>query len=547
MCPPFDVILVSGEPFADHPLSGAGVIKRVLEARGYSVGVIPRPDWKSGRDLVRFGQPRLFFGVTAGAIDSMLVNYTPLKRERRRDPHAPYDSGMPDRAVIVYCNMLRRLFPGAPIVIGGIEASLRRFAHYDYWDGRVRRGILLDSRADILVYGPGELQALEIAGRLDRGEPLLGIPGTCVMNRDLPAGFTELPSYEEVADPSPAGLDAFCRAQNMFNNRRGLAQRHAERFVLQFPMPRYTPADLDWIYGLPFTRDIPEGYPELGLAEFSVVTHRGCLGRCSFCSLSLHQGDRIVSRSEASILGEIERLTRHPRFKGYIDDLGGPSANMYGMDCDGAADCERVCLECRRLERGHGRMIRLMRRARAVPGVKKIFVRSGVRYDLALGSREYVEELCRHHVSGLLKIAPEHVSPAVLELMNKAIPARRVGSAGKGASASGPAALDAFRRLFREINTSAKAGGGRGQHLKYYFMVAHPGTTMKEARELAREVRRLEREGEKPVEGVQIFTPTPMTRSTCMYYTGRDPVTGREVFVPRSFEEKKAQKRLLGG
>ena len=513
----FDIILVSGEPYVDHPMSPAGVIARVLDAEGYSVGVIDRPDWKTDRDFLRLGAPRLFFGVTSGSIDSMLVNYTPLKRRREKDEHAPYASAMPDRAVIVYCNILRRLYPGSPLVIGGIEASLRRFAHYDYWDDAVRRSILLDSRADILVYGPGEIQAVEIAARIDRGEDLDGIAGTCIVRPEILPGFRKLPSFEAVdADP-----ERFNEAQNIFSNQVDLAQPHAERFVLQNAMPKYTPAGLDRIYGLPFSREIPADFPEFAMAQFSVVTHRGCFGRCSFCALSLHQGDRIVSRSEASILDEVRRLTRHPDFKGYIDDLGGPTANMYGMDCRSA--CRgRECLTCPRLDRSHRRLIALMKKARAVPGVKKVFVRSGIRHDLALESEEYVRELSGHHISGLLKIAPEHVAPHVLRLMNK-----------EGRS------LEEFRRLFLKVNR------GRKQHLKYYFMVAHPGTTDADARALAATVRRLEREGEKPVEGVQIFTPTPMTRSTAMYHTGKDPVTGEQVVVPRSYAEKKGQKRLL--
>jgi uncharacterized radical SAM protein YgiQ len=513
----FDIILVSGEPYVDHPLSAVGVIARVLDAKGYKVGVIGRPDWKTDRDFLRLGRPRLFFGITSGSMDSLLVNYTPLKRERARDPHAPYDSGIPDRAVIVYANKIRPLFPPLPIVIGGIEASLRRFAHYDYWNNKVRRSLLLDSRADILVYGPGEKQAVEIARRLDKGEDLLGVPGTCVIRKILPAGFDLLPSFEEVSqDPAK-----FCEAQRLFSNRSHLAQAHAGRYVLQYPMPEYTTADLDWIYGLPYLRRIPPDFPEFAMARFSIITHRGCIGDCSFCSLTLHQGDRIVSRSEDSILEEIRRLTRHPDFKGYIDDLGGPTANMYRMDCP--APCrEGKCLPCKKLDRSHGRLIRLMKRARDLLGVKKVFVRSGIRYDLAMESREYLRELCAHHVSGLLKIAPEHVSPRVLRLMNK----------GRDRS-------DEFRRAFRELNR------GKNQQLKGYYMVAHPGTSEKEARELERHLKKLEREGERPVEGVQIFTPTPMTRSTCMYHAGIDPVTGEPVYVPRTFAEKKAQRRLL--
>jgi uncharacterized radical SAM protein YgiQ len=513
----FDIILVSGEPYVDHPMSPVGVIARVLDAEGHKVGIIDRPDWKTDRDFLKLGAPRLFFGVTSGSIDSMLVNYTPLKRRREKDEHAPYASAMPDRAVIVYCNILRRLFPEAPLVIGGIEASLRRFAHYDYWDDAVRRSILLDSRADILVYGPGEIQAVEIAGRLDRGANLDGVPGTCVVRPEIPPGFRELPSFEAVCtDP-----ERFNEAQNAFSNRIDLAQPHAERFVLQYAMPECMPSDLDRLYGLPFSRDIPGDFPEFAMARFSVVTHRGCFGRCSFCALSLHQGDRIVSRSEASILDEIRSLARRPDFKGYIDDLGGPTANMYGMDCRSA--CRgKECLACPRLDRSHRRLIALMKKARVVPGVKKVFVRSGIRHDLALESEEYVRELSGHHISGLLKIAPEHVAPHVLRLMNK-----------EGRS------LEEFRRLFLKVNR------GRKQHLKYYFMVAHPGTTDADARALAATVRRLEREGEKPVEGVQIFTPTPMTRSTAMYHTGKDPMTGEKVHVPRSYAEKKGQKRLL--
>jgi radical SAM superfamily enzyme YgiQ (UPF0313 family) len=526
----FDIILVSGEPYADHPLSPVGMIARVLDSEGWKVGVIECPDWKGTADFLMLGRPRLFFGITSGSIDSMLVNYTPLKRERAVDPNAPFASRLPDRAVIVYANRIRELHKGARIVLGGIEASLRRFAHYDYWGDDVRRSILLDTRADILVYGPGELQAVEIARRLDRGEPLDAIRGTAIIRAGAPEGAVIIPSFEEVRDDK----DKFCEAQKKLTNRKTIAQKHANRFVVQYPAPEYTPADLDRVYGLPFTRRIPEGYPELRMARFSVQTHRGCVGRCSFCALSLHQGDRIVSRSETSILEEIRRMTKHPEWTGVVDDLGGPTANMYGMD--GAT-----------VQEAHRRLVALMRAARKVPGVKKVFVRSGIRYDLAIESPEYIRELARHHVSGLLKIAPEHVSERVLKLMNKS---------------GGRRKLEEFRKLFAEATEAAggkdEAGGDtvkrkgresrprrRPQHLKYYFMVAHPGTTEREARELAAYVRELERSGEKPVEGVQIFTPTPMTRSTCMYYTGKDPVTGEPVYVPRPYAEKKAQKRLL--
>ncbi|HDT13134.1 MAG TPA: DUF3362 domain-containing protein [Candidatus Aminicenantes bacterium] len=511
----FDIILVSGEPYADHPLSPVGMIARVLDAEGWKVGVIECPDWKGQDDFLKLGRPRLFFGITSGSIDSMLVNYTPLKRERAVDPNAPFVSRMPDRAVIVYANRVRELHKGVPIVLGGIEASLRRFAHYDYWGDDVRRSILLDTRADILVYGPGEIQAVEIARRIDRGEALDGIRGTAVVRAEAPEGALAIPSFEEARDDKAK----FCEAQKRLANRKTIAQRHANRFVVQYPSPDYAPADLDRIYGLPFTRRIPEGFPELGMARFSVQTHRGCVGRCSFCALSLHQGDRIVSRSEASILAEIERMTRHPEWKDFVDDLGGPTANMYGLEGASAKDAQR-------------RLAALMRAARRVPGVRKVFVRSGIRYDLAVESPEYVRELVRHHVSGLLKIAPEHVSEKVLRLMNKG---------------GGRRKLDAFWKMFAAAASEGKGKGrGRRAGLKYYFMVAHPGTTEKEARELAAFLRELEGVGERPVEGVQIFTPTPMTRSTCMYHAGKDPMTGKAVYVPRPYAEKKAQKRMLG-
>jgi uncharacterized radical SAM protein YgiQ len=513
----FDIILISGELYVDHPLSAVGVIARVLDAKGYKVGVAGRPDWRGDKDFLKLGRPRLYFGITSGSMDSLLVNYTPLQRPRAEDPHEPHCSGIPDRAVLVYASKIKHLFPGSPVVIGGIEASLRRLAHYDYWENKVRRSLLLDSRADILVYGPGEFQAVEIGRRLEQGKDLLGIPGTCIVRREIPDGFEILPSFEEVS----ASPNKFCEAQRLFSNRRHLAQAHAGRFVLQFPMLQYKKEDLDWIYGLSYSREIPAGFPEFAMARFSVVTHRGCIGNCSFCSLSLHQGDKIVSRSEESILAEICRLARHAEFRGYVDDLGGPTANMYGMDCP--TPCQDTeCPQCSKLDRSHKRLVRLMKKARAIPGVKKVFVRSGIRYDLAMESPEYLKELCDHHISGLLKIAPEHVSPQVLRLMNKS-----------------RQPLEEFRRLFKRLSL------GRRQHLKCYFMVAHPGTGTKEARELALYLQKLKKEGEKPVEGAQIFTPTPMTRSTCMYYTGLDPLTGESVYVPRTFAEKKEQRGMI--
>ncbi|MFH0816680.1 MAG: YgiQ family radical SAM protein [Methanobacteriota archaeon] len=503
----FDVVLVSAEYWDDHPLCPVGVIARVLDSEGFSVGVVEKP--VGDEDFAKLGAPKLFFGVTSGSIDSMLNNYTPLKRSRKDDPHADWNP-MPDRAVVAYCNALRRLFKGCKIAIGGIEASLRRFAHYDYWDNAVRRSVLLDSRADILAYGNGETQAAEIAARLRDGKDLSGIPGTCVLSRELPDGFAVLPSYAEARDDKRR----FCEMQMLFSNDKALAQAYDRNYVLQHPAPGCTPKELDAIYALPFSRKMhPKS--QLKMAQFSVVTHRGCIGECSFCSLALHQGRRIVSRSEDSIVREIGEMARHPEFKGYVDDLGGPSANMYGMDC--ANECGDACLACPALDRSHSRLVGLMRRARAVPGVKKVFVRSGVRYDLAMESREYVRELSGHHVSGTLKIAPEHVSKRVLALMNKD------GSR-----------FSEFCDLFNSLNRDT------GQTLRHYFMVGHPGDDMQEVRLLAEKAAHLGN-----AEQFQLFTPTPMTLSTCIYWAGLDPRTMKPVKVVYDYATKKRMKTAM--
>jgi uncharacterized radical SAM protein YgiQ len=507
----FDVVLVSAEPWDDHPFSPVGVIARVLEAEGLSVGIVERPE--SREDYTRLGAPRLFFGVTSGPVDSMVNNYTPLKKRRRDDPHS-HAPPMPDRAVTVSCQRLREHFRPCTLVIGGVEASLRRFAHYDYWDNRVRRSILLDARADLLVYGSGEKQAVEAARRLDRGQSLDGIPGTCVLRREPPAGAVALSSFDEVREDPVA----FCRMQAALSNRRDLAQAYIGSSVVQYRAPVYTPADLDRIYDLPFTRTL---HPDsrLGMARFSVATHRGCIGACSFCAIALHQGDRVVSRSEESILAEVRRCVAHPEFRGTIEDLSGPSANMYGMDCPAAGRCERPCLRCDRLDRSHARATDLLRRARAVEGVRHVFVRSGIRYDLALESEGYVRELAAHHLSGTLKIAPEHFSPTVLRLMNK-----------------GNARFDEFVRRFRSLDR------GTGHGLRYYLMLGHPGDDEGKVRDLRERVGRLEN-----IEQFQLFTPTPMTASTCMYWTGRNPATLAPVPVVRDYHTKKRLKRILLG
>jgi uncharacterized radical SAM protein YgiQ len=503
----FDIVLVTGEYYDDHPLSPAGVISRVLDAKGFSVGIIEKP--VSGNDYTRLGRPRLCFFVTSGSIDSMLNNYTPLKKKRSDDEYSKV-CAMPDRAVIAYCNKIRELFSNATLAIGGIEASLRRFAHYDYWDNKVRRSILLDSRADILVYGNGEKQAIEIAERLSTGKDLSDIAGTCILSKELPGQFDLLPSYDEAASDKAE----FCRMQVMFSNAKNLAQKYDNNYVLQYKSPVYTTADLDWIFSLPYTRVM---HPDslLRMARFSVVTHRGCIGECSFCSIALHQGPKIISRSEESIISEIARLASHPDFKGIIDDLGGPSANMYGMDC--GERCKNSCLSCIRLDRTHMKLISLLRKARQVKGVKKIFVRSGIRYDLAMSSREYIKEISDYHVSGCLKIAPEHFSGKVLKLMNK-----------------DNTLFDEFFSVFTSLNK------GKKQYLKFYLMIGHPGDSEKEVLLMKKKIGNM-----KYIEAFQLFTPTPMSLSTCMYWTGLNPYTLEKVDVIRDFKGKKELKRLL--
>ncbi|MDD5253655.1 MAG: YgiQ family radical SAM protein [Candidatus Nanoarchaeia archaeon] len=509
----FDVIIITAEYYEDHPYSPAGVIAKVLEAKGFSVGIIEKPEKKE--DYTQLGRPKLCFCITSGSIDSMLNNYTPLKRNRLDDKYSSVVK-MPDRAVIFYCNKIKENFKGVKIVIGGIEASLRRFAHYDYWANDVRRSIILDSRADILVYGNGEKQIIEIATRIKEGKDLRGILGTCILSKEIDSSFEKLPSFSEVK----ADKVKFCKMQVAFSNNKNLAQEYNNNYVIQYKFPKYTPEDLDWIYSLDFSRNLRKN-SLLTLAKFSVVTHRGCIGNCNFCSISLHQGDKIISRSEKSIIDEITRITKHPEFKGYIDDLGGPSANMYGMDC--VTNCGLSCMDCKKLDKSHSKIISLLRKARKVKGVKKVFIRSGIRYDLAMSSKEYIKEISENHISGCLKIAPEHFSDKVLKLMNK-----------------DNFLFDKFMEYFKSINKNT------GQSLKYYFMICHPGDDEVEIKILLDRVGKL-----KNIEAFQIFTPTPMSVSSCMYYTGMNPFTMQPIKIVYDYHTKKKMKtmmlKLVGG
>lgn len=508
----FDIIIITGEFYDDHPLSPVGIIARVLDTLGYKIGIIEKP--VSKKDFTSLGAPKICFCVTSGSIDSMVHNYTPLKRKREQDAFNKINL-LPDRALIVYCNRVKEYFKNIPIVIGGVEASLRRFAHYDYWVNNIRRSILFDSRASILVYGNGEKQIIEIIKRIKQKEDLKGVEGTCIISKELDGSFEILPSFQEVKNDALK----FCMMQKMFSNEKNLAQEYTNNYLLQYKYPCYTSDDLDWIYSLPYTRKLhPNSF--LKMAKFSVVTHRGCIGDCNFCSLPLHQGKNIISRSEENILQEIKKLTKHKDFKGYIDDLGGPSANMYGMDCQKKdIGCKGSCINCPNLDKTHKKLFNLLKKARQIPNIKKIFIRSGIRYDLAMNSKEYIKEISDYHVSGCLKIAPEHFSKKVLKLMNK-----------------DNTFFDEFHKIFNTFNKDKK------QDLRYYFMICHPGDNLSEVIFLRDTIIKKKLSN---IQQFQIFTPTPMTISTCMYWTGLDPFTLEKIYPIYDYKTKKKMKRVM--
>ncbi len=543
----FDVILVSGDGYVDHPSFGVGIIGRVLQDAGLAVGVIPQPDWRRDEDFSALGEPRLFFGVASGNVDSMVNNYSPNKKRRRRDVYSPGGRILrPDRAAIVYANKVHSLFPKTPLVLGGIEASLRRFAHYDFWSDSVRGSILADAPADFVVYGMGERPILEIARRLEAGDEageIRNVPGTAVKTevgewRSVDhQGFVEIPSFGDVAKDKRVYAEAFrlhYGEQDPFRGRR-IAQPHPKTVVIQNPpaLP-LTTEELDRIYELPYSREAHPSYreeiPALEPVRFSITSHRGCFGSCSFCALTHHQGRIVSSRSIESLVREAEGLTKLPGFKGVIQDVGGPTANMYGMVCSrwkiSGACPDRLCSpDCPSLAADHRQQVELLRRLREIPGVKRVFVSSGIRHDLILADQtgagqEYLADLCRHHVSGHLKVAPEHVSDRVLAAMHK--PPR--------------AALEEFMRRFKALSREE----GKEQYLVPYFISGHPGCEIKEMVELAEYIR----DHRLYSEQVQDFTPTPMTVSTCMYHSGIDPFSGKPVHVPKG-REKEIQRAIL--
>jgi uncharacterized radical SAM protein YgiQ len=540
-----DVIIVTGDAYADHPSFGAAIIGRLLEDQGFKVGIIAQPDWHGTADIKRLGRPRLFFGVTSGNIDSMLHHYTANKKLRHDDPYSPGGRhGLrPNRAAIVYSNLIRQAYQDVPIVLGGIESSLRRLAHYDYWEDAVRRSILFDAKADLLVYGMGERAVGRIAGLLNancklQNPKMQNIPGTAVICRssELPkfgtSEYAELPSFEEVSSSKETFNKAFVIAFNEANPYFGkrLLQKHGDRYLLVNP-PAWplSSEDLDAVYALPFERKAHPSYdspvPALETVKHSITSHRGCYGGCSFCTLYFHQGPVIQSRRPESIIGEMQLLVKDPKFKGTISDIGGPTANMYGTGCKINARekyCRRPsCLApqiCKNLKPGQNASVKLWRQALKVPGIKNIFVASGVRYDLALHDHEYLKELIQQHTGGHLKVAPEHCSDNVLKQMNK----------------PGIGVFVEFLNIFRKLSK-------KEQYLVPYLISSHPGCRLKDMLELK---RFLKKHGLN-VEQVQDFIPLPMTASAAMYHTGKNPFTGEELFVEKTAAGKLKQRYAL--
>ena len=543
----FDFIIVTGDAYVDHPSFGTAVIGRVLEAEGYSVAVIPQPDWRTTEDFKRFGKPRLAFLVNSGNIDSMVAHYTAARRKRNSDYYSPggVAGKRPDRAVIVYCNRIREAYGDVPLIIGGIEASTRRFAHYDYWTDSVRRSILVDSRADILTYGMGENILRRIAFLLDKGVPvkkIRDVRGCCYLAEKE---FTPKFETEFIGDYDTLKTDKqfFAKAFNIQAKNqdhvigKALIEDYGDKILVQTPpMPPLTRAELDAVYSLPFEREYHPyyeqfgGVPAINEVKFSIAHNRGCFGNCNFCSIAFHQGRQVVSRSVESVVREAEILASKPDFKGYIHDVGGPTANFRFPSCEKQKKqglcVNRKCLEpspCPNMKVDHSDYIRLLEEVEKVKGVKKVFIRSGIRFDYVLADKNdaFFKKLVRDHVSGQLKVAPEHCVDSVLHYMGK--PSIET--------------YNRFKKKFYSITQSM----GKEQYLVPYLMSSHPGSRLEDALELALYLK----ENNINPEQVQDFYPTPGTASTCMFYTGIDPFTGKSVYVPRSYEEKQLQRALL--
>ncbi len=540
------VVFVTGDAYVDHPAFAMGILGRVLEAAGYRVAILSQPDWRSAEPWRQFGPPRLFFAISAGNMDSMINHYTANKKVRNDDAYSPGGRiGLrPDRATIPYCQRAREAFPGVPVIAGGVEASLRRLAHYDYWSDTVKRAIMLDAKADLVVFGMGEQPIITIANRLAAGETVRDLRDMrgvayalgAVESKSPPEDAIVLPSFEDVK----ADRFAFARATKIIHqetnplNARRLIQFHDRQAVVCNPPPLpITQEDMDRIYGLPYTRRPHPMYrgeriPAFEVVKDSVTIMRGCFGGCTFCSITAHQGRTIQSRSPESVLTELKRMGKDPSFSGVVSDMGGPTANMYQMTCtrpEVEAKCKRLsCVHpkiCKLLGTDHGPLVDLMRQSRAVPGIDKVFVASGIRMDLAQQSPEYMSELVKHHVGGHLKVAPEHTDSNVLKLMKK------------------PDSNDfaGFAAEFQKASTAA----GKKQFIIPYFIASHPGSDLNAMIDLA---VFLKRNGYKP-DQVQDFIPAPFDIATCMYHTGLDPFTGQEVFIAKHLRDRKLQRALL--
>ncbi len=542
----FDFICVTGDAYVDHPSFGIAIVARVLEHEGFSVGILAQPDWRNDSDLLKLGVPRYAFLVTSGNIDSMVAHYTAAKRLRSTDSYTAGGKAgkRPDRAVIVYSNRLKQVAPQSPVLIGGLEASLRRFAHYDYWDDGVRPSILSDAKADLLMYGMGELQIAELGRRFRAGqtvEQMTDIRGTCYLTDPVntPYGAVECPSYQVVSTDKKSYAVSVRKQISEQDEVYGktIIQRQGDKMLVQNPpMRSLTTEELDEVYSLPFMRHYHPSYEAVGgvaaieEVEFSIAHNRGCFGGCNFCAITFHQGRKVSCRSVESVVAEAKSFVDNPRFKGYIHDVGGPTANFRKPSCQVQLTkgvCrDRKCLApkpCKALEADHGEYLNMLREIRAIKGIKKVFIRSGIRFDYLLEDPDerFFDDLIEHHISGQLKVAPEHCANAVLDKMGKP-------------------SIETYLKFVKKFYQKTQKIG-KEQYLVPYLMSSHPGSTLQEAVELA---LFLKREQIRP-EQVQDFYPTPGTVSTCMYYTGLDPMTMDSVFVPITAEEKAMQRALL--
>ena len=540
-----DVILVTSDAYIDSPYIGVAVVGRILENAGYKVGIIAQPDITCKDDISRLGEPRLFWGVSGGSVDSLVSNYTATKKFRNTDDYTPggKNNKRPDRATLVYCNLIRQHFKDtAPILIGGIEASLRRVTHYDFWSNKLRRSIIFDAKADYLIYGMAERSIIEFANALANDQTPLHVRGLSYISKEPKAEYLELPSHDECLRDKNKFIDMF---DTFYKNNdpisaKGLCQKVDNRYLIQNPPAYYlNTQEYDAISNLPYERDVhpyhkKEGHVKaLETIKFSITTHQGCYGECSFCAIGVHQGRTIRSRSEESILNEAKLFTTYKDFKGIISDVGGASANMYGFECDKKlkkGTCEdKACIfpfTCKALKPTHKRQIELLKKIRAIKGVKKAFVASGIRYDLINDDKaygyEYLKEIVNHHISGQLKIAPEHIDDEVLAYMGK----------------PGKSTLVKFKALFDKLNSES----GKKQFLTYYLIAAHPGCTEKNMHNLknfASNVLKIN------PEQAQVFTPTPSTYSSLMYYTELDPKTRKPLFVEKDIRKKEKQKEIV--